>query len=378
MRFSALGLSALLVSAASAQTAPAPVAYVYVATNPASTGASGHIYGFAASSAGKLTPVSGSPLASTVNSIALNGKWLFGTAYDPNNGPYTVNSYSIATTGSLKLVDSATIDNGIQGNGGQPVFAFLDHSGATLYADLYDSDNVAPQALTINQTTGKVTPGAIAGPSAGASALTFTGNNEFAYGVSCFQNSPYIVGYMRRPSDGALSIIGRVGSTPAAPANSFYCTYAQATDPYNDVVISLPQISSDGTHTLGYKLAVYTADSTGKLTTTSTAANMPSAKVEGYNLAMSPKGVYLASAGASGMQLFLMHGSKPLTVLTPNVILPGIFISQMFWDNNQHLYALAGPTNQLFVFNVTSSGATQASGSPYPVANAANLIVLPK
>jgi hypothetical protein len=77
---------------------------------------------------------------------------------------------------------------------------------------------------------------------------------------------------------------------------------------------------------------VYTADAYGKLSTTSNAANMATAQMEPDTLAMSPKGFYLAAAGFGddpavgpdgGIQLFLMHGSKPLTALS-GVILPGV------------------------------------------------------
>jgi hypothetical protein len=52
-------------------------------------------------------------------------------------------------------------------------------------------------------------------------------------------------------------------------------------------------------------------------------------------------------------------------------------ISQVGWDNENHLFAITGNTfssgsttnaNLLYVFNVTTSGVSQAQGSPYTIA----------
>ena len=375
MNTSVLGLTALLVSAtaASAQTASSPSAYVYVATNPATTGAQGDIYGFSASAAGKLTAIAGSPLASPTSTIALNGKWLFGTS-NPVEGPFTANSYSIATNGSLKLVDTASEPETV----GEPVHLFLDHTGNTVYADEYADDIDGYVPFSINQSTGKLTQLSSNLSEAGGSVLTFTSDNQFAYGASCFRFDAIIYGAQRLPS-GELSQLGISPKLPggAAPSSGSPCVYGAAADPYNDVVISSNFYADSGTVT--NQLAVYTYDKTGNLTTNSTYQNMPVSQVDNTALAMSPKGVYLAAGGSqpAGLQLFLMHGAKPLTILTGN-LLPNVYVSQMFWDNSQHLYALAPSANKLYVFNVTSSGATQAAGSPYTVQNAASLIVLPK
>ena len=376
MNTSVLGLTALsvLATAASAQTASSPSAYVYVATNPATTGALGNIYGFSASAAGKLTAIAGSPLASPTSTIALNGKWLFGTS-NPVEGPFTANSYSIAANGALKLVDTATEPETL----GEPVALILDHTGNTLYAQEYADDIDGYVPFAINQTTGKLTQLSSNFSEAAGSRLTFTADNQFAYGSSCFRLNAVIYGAQRLPS-GELSQLGispkLPGGTPSVSGTG--CVYGAAADPYNDVVIS-SSIYPDGGGANVNQLAVYTYDKTGNLTTTSTYQNMPVTQVDNTALAMSPKGVYLATGGSqqAGLQLFLMHGAKPITVLTGN-LLPNVYISQVFWDNSQHLYALAPSANKLYVFNVTSSGATQSVGSPYTVQNAASLIVLPK
>ena len=350
--------------------ATAPVAYIYVAGQ---SGGTGFIYQFFASSNGQLIPIIGSPLASSVTALALNGKWLFGSAEGANNQNGIINSYSIAANGLIKMVDTTTVN----ANGYQPTGLFLDHTGASLYAELYSSDITGYETYSIDQSNGKITPVGSSGFSAGGSSLTFTGNNQFAYGASCFRFTPIISGFDRRTSDGALMQLGMNAALPAAPAGDQYCPIATAADPYNDVVISMDQLPSNGGNPTKYQLAVYTADRYGNLSTTSTYQNMATLQVEPDTLAMSPKGYYLAAAGSSGFQVSYMHGSKPLTPMS-GVVLPGVQISKMFWDNSAHLYVLGYSTNKLYVFDVGTAGVKQAPGSPYAIPTPTGLIVLPK
>ena len=381
MRCKVIGLPAIVLSSCfvQAQTNDDPVAYVYVATNPTTLGSAstGKIYGFTASLNGKLSPTTGSPIASSVNNIALNDRWLFGSVADPNGGPYKLESYSIAGNGALKLVDTAQFPS-IDGDE-EPGNLVLDHTGHTVYVRLgYPFNFQTFESLEINVDNGKLTLDPKSSAIVDSSPITFSANNKFAYGASCYQENPFISSYQRSTSDGSLAIFPNASPLPTAPSGSVYCPTATATDPHNDVVISLQQTPTDGAPVAANQLAVYTFDQYGTLTTTSTTENMYKAAVEGTALAMSPKGFYLASAGPSGIQLFLMHGSKPLTVLTPEVILPNVSISQMFWDNNQHLYAISAATGRLYVLNVTGAGAVQAPGSPYQIPNISSLIVLPK
>ena len=50
----------------------------------------------------------------------------------------------------------------------------------------------------------------------------------------------------------------------------------------------------------------------------------------------------------------------------------------MFWDNNNHLYAISGAAGKLYVFTVTPTSASQAPGSPYSITAPAYLIVQPR
>jgi hypothetical protein len=50
----------------------------------------------------------------------------------------------------------------------------------------------------------------------------------------------------------------------------------------------------------------------------------------------------------------------------------------VFWDNNNHLYAISQTEGKLFVFTITPTSFSQAPGSPYPIVNPQNITVLAK
>jgi hypothetical protein len=350
-----------------------PVAYVYVSGTPAGT--KGGIYGFAAAKNGKLTPVPGSPFRAPTGSLALNGRWLFQNG-DQKEAIYT---YSIGSDGSIRAADTFTKFQ-VPAYQAPVTYPFLDHTGASLYVGFADNfgDN-GFESFDINQKNGKIAPLSALYTGVGQYyALTFMHNNQFAYGASCYHFAPVIYGVERR-SDGSLVSLGMDTPIPNLPVNHAYCPLGGvAADPYNDLVAALyeyPFVNGPG-RPEKFQLAVYTADKYGNLSTTSTYANMRTTQVEPDYLAMSPRGVYLAATGAIGLQVFYMHGSKPLTALS-GVILPGVPTGNAFWDDNQHLYVITA-TNKLYVFSVGTSGVKQAPGSPYNIPVPSGLIVLPK
>lgn len=91
---------------------------------------------------------------------------------------------------------------------------------------------------------------------------------------------------------------------------------------------------------------------------------------------MSPAGSLLAVAGTGGAQVFHFNGSSPITHYTG--LLTKEEIDQVLWDNDNHLYGISGPNNQLLVGTVTPSSAKQAPGSPYTIVQPLNIVVLPK
>jgi hypothetical protein len=104
---------------------------------------------------------------------------------------------------------------------------------------------------------------------------------------------------------------------------------------------------------------------------------MPQTLTNSVNdLWMSPSGKLLAVGGPGGLQVFHFNGAKPITDYTG--LLTTDSIDQLFWDNNNHLYAISRQFGNLFVFTVTPLGYSQAPGSPHPIVANQNLIVLPK
>lgn len=88
-----------------------------------------------------------------------------------------------------------------------------------------------------------------------------------------------------------------------------------------------------------------------------------------YDMKMSPSGKLLAVAGQQGLQVFHFNGSAPITQYTG--LLTKDPINEMFWDNDNHLYAITGVANsnvnRLHVFTITPTGHREAPGSPYTI-----------
>jgi hypothetical protein len=164
---------------------------------------------------------------------------------------------------------------------------------------------------------------------------------------------------------------------PTAKTGNFYCPYLAAADPTNHLAISVQQLNGNWGQVGSPQLATYTVDSSGHLTTTSTYSNMPSTSVTTVNdIWMAPSGKLLAVGGTTGLQVFHFNGSSPITHYTG--LLTKDSIDQVFWDNANHLYAISRAAGKLYVFTVTTTGATQAPGSPYSITNPENILVLPK
>lgn len=352
------------------QASTSPVAYVYVSS---SNGSTDQIKGYAAASNGSLTAIPGSPFPYNVNYMAVTGSWLFGVA----NMDEDLYSFSIGANGGLTLQDKLTVVT----NGDGLISDYLDHTGATLYADLYSTNNDY-LSYSIDHSTGKLTQLAdLAGGPANNSPVSFIGNNEFAYSSSCYHFGPEIIG-VRRNTDGTLSYLSNFNPPyPTAPAGDFWCPWLAASDPTNHLAIAV-QLLDGNFDVLGpYQLAAYTVDGSGNLTTTSTPQNMPSVLIGTvYNYRMSPDGKYLAVGGSLGLQLFDFHGANPITQKTK--LLTRQPVNQMFWDNAGHLYAISNSidnsSGKLFVYAVTPATVKPAPGSPYSIPTPQALIVLPK
>ncbi len=356
----------------------APVAYVYASTPS-------HIYAYSASSSGKLTPVTGSPIAASEGGvdqgIVATGKYLFAINANGNN----IDSFSVASNGALKKVASINaikFNDSCGGEGGNAIFSlFLDHTGSTLY-DLEFNANIcannAYQYFSINKSNGELTyRGVSTSGEIFEDPLSFSGNNEYAYDSDAFRLGVNIFGF-KRSSNGELTFLGMNPEVPNAKSGSSYLPYLAAPDPTGHLAITFQPFSDDTQTADGPTvLATYSGADSGKLTTTSTRENMPATEVNNVNaMNMSPSGKLLAVGGSSGLQVFHFNGSSPITHFTG--LLTTDEIDQIFWDNSNHLYAISHSHGKLFVFDATTTKVSAASGSPYSISKVQNLAVISK
>ena len=356
-----------------------PDAYVYVASNPNST--SVQTYAFSAAADGSLTSLAGSPFPTAVSLMAATQSYLFGT-----NG-IDINSFAVASDGTFQQVASinAQQSNSLLLNGtlcGGPAALFLDPTGTTLYANDYKGNICANndfQFFDLNQTSGQLT---YLGVSSAASpeflgVLSFVGNHIDSYGSSCYHYKALIYGFARS-NDGTLTALNINPAMPVAQGGTFYCPYLAASDTANHVAIPVQPLDAASWQPVApYQLAVYTADSSGNLTTASTYSNMPSISAGFVRaLAMSPAGDLLAVGGTRGLQVFHFQGAGPITPYTG--LLATDEVDQIFWDNDNHLYAIGQAAGKLFVFAVTPTSNSPAAGSPYSIASPTDIVVLPQ
>jgi hypothetical protein len=353
----------------------APVAFVYVSSNP-NNSSTNEINAYAASADGRLTPVTGSPFADDVTSMAVNGKYLFGST---RNGIY-VAAFHIQSDGALQWSKSTDIVQFNPDDCGNSGPLFLDHTGSTVYdtETFSDCSNNSYQSLGVNGFTGQLHNLGSSGSDAWLYLpASFIGNNIYAYSAGCLSDMYWEINAYKRSSTGALRSINIAAPTPTAKAGDFWCPSLTAADPTNHVAITLQAVDQNFNPDGPARLATYTADNSGNLSTTSTLQNMPQTAVGAVNdIRMAPLGTLLAVAGSSGLQVFHFNGSKPTTPATG--LLTNAPIDHAFWDNDHHLYAISQNAGKLYVFTVTSSSATQAPGSPYTISHPQNLAVQPK
>ena len=353
------------------------VAYVYVSNfvNP-DTSTKHNVYAYGARSDGSLYRVAGTPLNTDVKDLWVNGKYLLGL-----NGNL-IDSYLISSTGNLQLV--GTIDAAAQATGfcGGIGPLKVDHSGLYVYNAIAqgDCEGFSFQTFGIS-SAGKLSYKSTSDQIfAGGNELDFLGNNNFAYSPVCTVFDHEEVGYIydfKRSSTGALSPL-QIGNSAPAPQNTSndYCPLTIATDPTNHLAVLQQEADFDGTPYGTPVIATYTATSSGNLTTTSTYKNMPHTRSGSRVMRMDPSGKLLAVAGSNGLEIFHYHGANPVTYA--KTLLTSVPVDYLYWDHSNHLYALTRSTigtGKLYVFTVTTTGASQAPGSPHSIPNPDSLIV---
>jgi hypothetical protein len=172
-------------------------------------------------------------------------------------------------------------------------------------------------------------------------------------------------------------------------SSTSYCAgLVVGADRLNHLAVPVQRIDAqphDAGHIDGpYFLASYTSDSSGNLTTTTNYTNMPRLSIaenlDVNDVSISPDNRYVAVA-ADGFQVLRFNGSNPPTNFS-GALLTGQYVGSFGWDRAHHLYAIALKysngtyTSFLHIYNVTSAGVREVSGSPHYLANLSGLTVL--
>jgi len=353
---------------ASAQTTT-PSAYVYVINRLFSGPNTVELDGFSADSTGALTVLPGSPFwtsstASVYRTLAHSANWLF-LADDVK-----IYSFSIASNGTLTLKSSINAGQFAPSGSDRITSLFLDRTWSTLYATEYTQlPQQGPNAILAfkkNGTTGALTyVGSTNYPNFQYSPgyiPAFLGNNEYAYNGYCDGTGvAWFAGH--RNSDGTLDSFPTNPPIPSNP-NGTYCPYGDdAADPANNLAVAL-DLGQNGP----VQLAVYTADSSGNLTTNSTAANMPTTTVFPFRMAVSPAGNLLGVCGGGGLQVFHFNGSNPITPYTKQL---AVACNDLAWDKHNHLYIIG--SKGVRAWRITPN--FWKAASPYPLNGGALTVV---
>ncbi len=362
-----------------APTSASPVAWIYIANTPVQSGPN-EIVAYSAAPNGKLTEIPGSPFTENVGSMAVNGTYLMAA----DNAEPDIDAYSMESNGALAYRASTNYANDTSGCSGDCTYAdqiYFDHTGASLYVQEFQTDeNTGVASFEVIKSTGGLNylgyanTGAFAGLS---TAAYFIGNNQYAYAAVDSACMYYSLDGFERDSNGLLVDIGATYNQPTPPSGvSGYILNLAAADPTDHVAFIMQPANPPGCASGSLQLASYTADSSGNLTTTNTAENMPDTLIVNFtDLKMAPSGKLLAVAGTEGLQIFHFNGAKPITSYTGLITTDPI--DQMFWDNNNHLYAISSTHNELFVFTITPTGYKEAPGSPYTITSPEDIIVQP-
>lgn len=376
----ALSTGFALAQEASSAAATPSVAYVYVVSRPANASAT-EINGYSTAPNGKLTPINGSPFQENEFSLTANGKYVFAS----NATTTDIDSFAIGTGGVLRYVtstDYAQFDPDDCGSAGS---LFTDRTGTDLYPLVFDGDcaNNFYQSYRIKEGSGELNYLGSVNGGAGSfnginMAATFLGNNLYAYEATNNGCMYFGVQSFKRDANGLLTSGGGATTMPAPPDGyRIYIPEMVSADPTDHVAFVLQAANPPGCQNNFPQLASFTADSEGNLTTTNNSANMPATLIPHVNdLKMAPSGKLLAVAGTNGVQVFHFNGANPPTAYTP--LLTTDSITQMFWDNDNHLYAINQIGGNMHVFTVTPTSYSEAPGSPYTVDQPESIAVQPE
>jgi hypothetical protein len=381
-----LALSASFAIAQTTQTGE-PVAYIYVASNY--SGSDNRVAGYAANKNGELTEIPGSPWADNLAYLATNGTYLFGSTNNPTGGFKNVLSYRVESNGALKYVGSTNIqDTGWENACNWAQHLLLDHTGGYLYVYVYEADcntQAAYQSFAVDRSTGLLDYLGVTEPDAFSLGypLTMLADNDYAYAGGNGAEDTAICGYKRASNgnlvdlnsyDGSPSCnTARIGTKGQPSGSNGYIGFVSADPATNHLAANVSYADAYTGAYIDTRVATIAIDTaSGKQLTSSTYANMPEAKTPVSSLVMAPGGKLLALGGSNGIQIFNFNPGRQAT---PNTgLISTADVTEMYWDNNNHLYAISNADNALHVFTVTPTSAKEAPESPYFIRHPVGLI----
>lgn len=396
------GSASATAKAAVTITASNAVAFVYVSST-SNNDDSALITAFAADANGQFEEVGSKPLAANEIMTAAEGNSLFTV------DPYNVHTYAIEADGA---VGNQTSEIDTQTYGGHECGtatgnSFLDRTGDYLTVELYSQQNTPNGYLYVcdGWQTYKISSngnlefmsdyGATdpqhrlpdGAQQLGISATS--SNNGFAYGIVNNQLNTSFTAF-KRTSTGELlfdSGFSEIGPLPDPTADLAPALLAADSSDHLAVLL----YAGDSPNSASARsLASYTiVDATGGIDSSNPVADMPVLAISPPDtIAVSPSNQLLAvgagdseSSGTFGLQLFYFNGADPVTPFTPNAgtLLPGLNVSQVAWDNANHLYVLGQSSGDfnLYVFTVTTDSVAEVAKLLLPP-NSTKLIVVPQ
>jgi hypothetical protein len=359
--------------------AQSTVAYVYVAENRPSATSTSPISVYAATSAGKLSEIQGSPFTQTSGTMSgTNGSHFITVDQNFTTTHQYLHVYDVASNGVIGAQASKyDLHNWCEMDEG----AEFDHTGQYVYVLDAQSCGGGYQSFSLSKTGYLTFRGSLAVDNAPFFTLpVLSGNDNFAYNFTPSADSQascptYTFIGLGRETTGALERISFTETDPTAPSGyqAFQNPMLVTNDPTNHLASLVEfQNGSCGQSGLQDRLGSYTIESNGNLVSTNTMENMPQL-AGAYNqgpypfdrtMILNPAGNILAVSVGTGIQFFHFNGANPITPFTGIIGTSG-YISAMAWDKSNHLYALNAKSGKLHVYAATTTSVVEAAGSPY-------------
>jgi hypothetical protein len=328
-------------------------------------------------SSGRLAPLAGSPFPTTGTLLGVSAPGFLLTFDAASSSPGTANIYVYALSssggvGSL-LSTTSTLLYSSSPCSGQIEDAELSSAGGAsfvyaLFGSNYDGDGEgcanyqiytlgSGGELTYTGTTElgdeiidlPVLAASSSASSASSSAPTFA----FAFGLQGDGDEfSFLSGFSLQSGTGVLTYLAN---------NLANTSYSPVASPAADSLGHLAcVVEADADVGGAYELAAFSISSSGGLSSTNSAAEMPQLPGDWPNatdqLSMNPAGTVLALAVGTGVQAYRFAGGAPLVPFAQGVVGSSGWVEQMAWDASGHLYALNGASGKLHVYSLAGAG----------------------